>query len=71
MVFLIFYMLLQLLIFLSLYLKYRSPEDRSSGLASGGVKKEDDDLDHHLLTTANGDVAFLADKPVRLTKATP
>ncbi|KAK6947538.1 PPPDE peptidase domain, partial [Dillenia turbinata] len=32
------------------------------------VKSEEEELDHHLLTTPNGDVAFLEEKPVRLAK---
>lgn len=31
-------------------------------------ESEEEDLDHHLLTTANSDIAFLKDKPVRLAK---
>lgn len=36
--------------------------------SSVSVESEEEDSDHHLLTTSNGDVAFLKEKPVRLAR---
>ncbi|XP_031247912.1 deSI-like protein At4g17486 isoform X2 [Pistacia vera] len=41
------------------------PESVVSSLTAGS---EDEEADHHLLTSPNSDVAFLKDKPVRLAK---
>ncbi|CAI9095687.1 OLC1v1031683C1, partial [Oldenlandia corymbosa var. corymbosa] len=46
---------------------YSDDEICSSGL-SASEDDEEEDLDHHLLTMANSDVAFLKEKPVRLTQ---
>ncbi|KAK3014407.1 hypothetical protein RJ639_008835 [Escallonia herrerae] len=45
------------------------PENGSdSGESSLTLESEEEELDHHLLTAPNSDVAFLKDKPVRLAK---
>lgn len=36
--------------------------------AAGDSDEEEADLDHHLLTVPNGDVAFVKEKPVRLAR---
>lgn len=46
-------------------------EDRSSGSVSSGGRGSDADMDHCLLTIPNGDVTFLAEKPVKLTPESP
>uniref|UniRef100_A0A5B7ADX4 Putative PPPDE thiol peptidase family protein n=1 Tax=Davidia involucrata TaxID=16924 RepID=A0A5B7ADX4_DAVIN len=44
-------------------------EDASDSAASSiTAESEEEELDHHLLTAPNGDVAFLKEKPVRLAK---
>lgn len=55
------------------HLVYAEPEDDSSGsFASLGMAESDeDDPDHHLLTSPNGNVAFMREKPVRLTTELP
>ncbi|RWR76969.1 deSI-like protein [Cinnamomum micranthum f. kanehirae] len=45
--------------------------DRSSGSVSSGGRGSDVDMDHCLLTTPNGDVTFLTEKPVKLTPESP
>ncbi|KAJ9536892.1 hypothetical protein OSB04_029625 [Centaurea solstitialis] len=42
----------------------------SSGDSSLTMASEEEELDHHLLTEPNSDVAFLQDRPVRLAKDT-
>lgn len=43
-------------------------KDGSASLASSGTAESDEQPDHHLLTTPNGDVAFVMEKPVRLAR---
>lgn len=44
-------------------------DDGLESLASSTTASiEDEDSNHHLLTTPNGDVAFLKEKPVRLAR---
>ncbi|KAI8027198.1 hypothetical protein LOK49_LG02G01113 [Camellia lanceoleosa] len=38
------------------------------GVSSVPAESEEEELDHHLLTAPNGDVAFLKEKPVWLAK---
>ncbi|XP_075488466.1 deSI-like protein At4g17486 [Primulina tabacum] len=45
-----------------------SEDGMDSGGSSEAGESEEDNLDHHLLTTPNSDVAFFKDKPVRLAK---
>ncbi|KAL8064604.1 hypothetical protein ABFX02_01G101000 [Erythranthe guttata] len=45
-----------------------SEDGSDSGESSVIGESEGEDLDHHLITTPNSDVAFLKDKPVRLAK---
>ncbi|OVA01195.1 PPPDE putative peptidase domain [Macleaya cordata] len=46
-----------------------SDEDGSESVASSaGAESEDEDSDHHLLTSPNGDIAYLKDKPVKLAR---
>ncbi|GFP84408.1 desi-like protein at4g17486 [Phtheirospermum japonicum] len=45
-----------------------SEDGSDSGASSVIGDSEEEDLDHHLLTTPNSDVAFLKDKPVKLAK---
>lgn len=43
-------------------------EDGLESFASSGVEESDEEPDHHLLTMPNGDVEFLFDKPVKLSR---
>lgn len=43
-------------------------EDGTESAGSSSLDTVDEELDHHLLTITNSDVAFLDDKPVRLAK---
>ncbi len=44
-------------------------DDGSESVVScASVESEGDEQNHHLLTTPNGDVAFLKEKPVRLAR---
>ncbi|KAA8526033.1 hypothetical protein F0562_007867 [Nyssa sinensis] len=43
-------------------------EDGTDSAASSVTTESEEELDHHLLTMPNGDVAFLKEKPVRLAK---
>ncbi|KAK8998134.1 hypothetical protein V6N11_012665 [Hibiscus sabdariffa] len=43
-------------------------EMSNSGATSLTAESEEEDADHHLLTTQNIDIAFLKEKPVRFTK---
>ncbi|XVF52559.1 hypothetical protein PTKIN_Ptkin05aG0028300 [Pterospermum kingtungense] len=46
-----------------------SDEERSDSAATSlTLESEEEDADHHLLTTPNSDFAFLKEKPVRLAK---
>ncbi|KAK1419036.1 hypothetical protein QVD17_28192 [Tagetes erecta] len=45
-----------------------SNEGSISGDSSLTMESEEDEVDHHLLTAPNSDVAFLQDTPVRLAK---
>ncbi|GMP95714.1 hypothetical protein CsSME_00044652 [Camellia sinensis var. sinensis] len=45
-----------------------SDDGSDSGVSSVTAESEEEELDHHLLTASNGDVAFLKEKPVRLAK---
>ncbi|OMO59587.1 hypothetical protein CCACVL1_24745 [Corchorus capsularis] len=47
---------------------YSDDERSDSAATSLTLESEEEDSDHHLLTTPNSDVAFLKDKPVRLAK---
>uniref|UniRef100_A0A2P2LDW4 Uncharacterized protein n=1 Tax=Rhizophora mucronata TaxID=61149 RepID=A0A2P2LDW4_RHIMU len=59
---------------LSFPLADKVPDDDDDDDGSGSVASsatagsEGEDVDHHLLTTPNGDVAFLKEKPVRLAR---
>lgn len=43
-------------------------DDESDSVGSSSIGTADEELDHHLLTLTNSDVAFLKEKPVRLAK---
>lgn len=43
-------------------------EDGSESIASHGATESDEEVDHHLLTLPNGDVEFLFEKPVKLSR---
>ncbi|XXG43032.1 hypothetical protein AAC387_Pa01g3161 [Persea americana] len=45
-----------------------SAEDGSESIASHGATESDEEVDHHLLTLPNGDVEFLFEKPVKLSR---
>lgn len=45
-----------------------SEDGTDCGSSSLSAESEEEDIDHHLLTTPNSDVAFLKEKPVRLAK---
>jgi len=45
-----------------------SDDETGSGGSSITADSDEEELDHHLLTVTNSDVAFLKDKPVRLAK---
>ncbi|XWS38625.1 hypothetical protein CRYUN_Cryun19dG0146700 [Craigia yunnanensis] len=47
---------------------YSDDERSDSAGTSLTAESEEEDADHHLLTTPNSDIAFLKDKPVRLAK---
>ncbi|XAR70506.1 hypothetical protein NMG60_11027379 [Bertholletia excelsa] len=47
---------------------YSDDDGSHSGVSSITAECEEEELDHHLLTVSNGDVAFLKEKPVRLAK---
>ncbi|WRX17124.1 PPPDE peptidase domain - like 3 [Theobroma cacao] len=47
---------------------YSDDEILDSAATSLTAESEEEDSDHHLLTTPNSDVAFLKEKPVRLAK---
>ncbi|XVF10887.1 hypothetical protein REPUB_Repub07fG0222100 [Reevesia pubescens] len=47
---------------------YSDDERSDSAATSLTTESEEEDADHHLLTTPNSDVAFLKEKPVRLAK---
>lgn len=50
---------------------YSEDESSASFASSGMAESLEDDMGHHLLTSPNGDVAFLREKPVRLTTELP
>lgn len=56
--------LLSLLILMEKY----AAEDGLESFASSGVEESDEEPDHHLLTMPSGDVEFLFDKPVKLSR---
>ncbi|KAL3817993.1 hypothetical protein ACJIZ3_003898 [Penstemon smallii] len=45
-----------------------SEDGSDSGASSVTEETEEEDVDHHLLTAPNSDLAFLKDKPVKLAK---
>lgn len=47
---------------------FMNTEDGSDSGSSLSAECEEEDVDHHLLTTPNSDVSFLKGKPVRLAK---
>ncbi|XVF51811.1 hypothetical protein PTKIN_Ptkin04bG0214400 [Pterospermum kingtungense] len=47
---------------------YSNDEGSDSVATSLTIDSEEEDANHHLLTTPNSDVAFLKEKPVRLAK---
>ncbi|XWS62030.1 hypothetical protein CRYUN_Cryun07bG0175700 [Craigia yunnanensis] len=47
---------------------YSDDERSDSAATSLTAESEEEDADHHLLSTPNSDVAFLKEKPVRLAK---
>ncbi|KAI3445291.1 hypothetical protein Pfo_001956 [Paulownia fortunei] len=49
-------------------LEMYSEDGTDFGASSVTGESEEEDIDHHLLTTQNSDMAFLKDKPVRLAK---
>ncbi|KAK4486494.1 hypothetical protein RD792_009177 [Penstemon davidsonii] len=46
----------------------QAKDGSDSGASSVTEETEEEDVDHHLLTTPNSDLAFLKDKPVKLAK---
>lgn len=45
-----------------------SEDESGSDASSASPESEEEELDHHLLMTPNGDMAFLKEKPVRLAR---
>ncbi|XP_043718442.1 deSI-like protein At4g17486 isoform X7 [Telopea speciosissima] len=43
-------------------------EDGSDSIASSAAEDSEEDSDHHLLASPNGDVAFINERPMRLAK---
>lgn len=50
------------------YFSNADDEGSDSAASSLTAESEEEDADHHLLTTPNREVAFLKEKPVRLAK---
>lgn len=55
---------------LSIDQKYyvNTDDDGSESVVSSASVESEGEQNHHLLTTPNGDVAFLKEKPVRLAR---